>query len=137
VDRQPRVGVLADDLIWASRLAAAAEQAGAEVVRLTGRDALVEALDGPFRPVALLVDLAGRRFDPLDGIWVAAQAGLAVLAVGQHEDLDLRHRALEAGASAWISYNAFFRRGAVRVGALLAGERAPEARESPASPTRP
>jgi DNA-binding response OmpR family regulator len=125
VYRQPRVGVLADDLIWASRLAAAAEQAGAEPVRLTGRDALVEALDGPFRPVALLVDLAGRRFDPLDGIWVASQAGLAVLAVGQHEDLDLRHRALEAGASSWISYNAFFRRGADRVGSLLGGERVP------------
>jgi DNA-binding response OmpR family regulator len=121
VERQPRVGVLADDLIWASRLAAAAEQAGAQPVRLTSRDALAEALDGPFRPVALLVDLAGRRFDPLDGIWVASEAGLAVLAVGQHEDLDLRHRALEAGASGWISYNAFFRRGPTRVGALLGG----------------
>jgi DNA-binding response OmpR family regulator len=129
VERQPRVGVLADDLIWASRLAAAAEQAGAQPVRLTGRDALVEALDGPFRPVALLVDLAGRRFDPLDGIWVASEAGLPVLAVGQHEDLDLRHRALEAGASGWISYNAFFRRGPNRVAALLG--------EVPASPAPP
>lgn len=119
MERQPRVGVLADDLIWASRLAAAAEQAGALPVRLTGRDALVEALDGPFRPVALLVDLAGRRFDPLDGIWVASEAGLPVLAVGQHEDLDLRHRALEAGARGWISYNAFYRRGPTRVRDLL------------------
>jgi DNA-binding response OmpR family regulator len=137
VDRQPRVGILADDLIWASRLTAAAEQAGAEPLRLTSRDALIEALDGPFRPVALLVDLAGRRFDPLDGIWVAAEAGLPVLAVGQHEDLDLRDRALEAGASGWISYNAFFRRGADRVGDLLGSEASaradPSARPSPSA----
>ena len=58
------------------------------------------------------------QYDPP---WVASEAGLPVLAVGQHEDLDLRHRALEAGASSWISYNAFFRRGPTRVSALLGG----------------
>ena len=114
-----RVAVLADDLIWASRLAAAVEQAGGEPLRLTSHDALVEALDGPFPPQLLLVDLAGRRFDPLEALGHGRESGLAALAVGQHEDLDLRQRALDAGAGRWVSYNAFFRHGPRLVGELL------------------
>ena len=83
--------MIADDLIWASRLSAAVERAGAVPVR-EGGDAVV-------------VDLNGRRYDGVAEVARAAQSGRPTIAVGQHEDIALRKRALAAGARRVYSYN--------------------------------
>jgi DNA-binding NarL/FixJ family response regulator len=101
------VQVVADDLIWASRLSAAVERAGASVVR-SGGDAAV-------------VDLNGRSYDGVQAVAQAAAAGRPTIAVGQHEDVALRKRALAAGARRVFSYNKMFSDGPRVVADLLAG----------------
>lgn len=70
----------------------------------------------------MIVDLNGRAYDGVDAVAAAAAAGARVLAVGQHDDLDLRRRALAAGARRVFSYNKLFTDGPQVVGLLLAGE---------------
>jgi CheY-like chemotaxis protein len=98
------VVVLADDLIWASRLAAAVERAGARPVRWT----TVGSNPGTGEDVPAVVDLMGRRFDGVEAVRMLVANGRRVIAVAQHEDLDLRKRAIEAGASRVFSYQKFF-----------------------------
>ncbi len=96
--------VLADDLIWASRLAAAAERTGLAVLRAsTPPDAVTAA--------GALVDLGGRRYDGVAAVARLSQAGVPVAAVCNHEDVALRRRALDAGAAQVWSYNRFHREG--------------------------
>ncbi len=130
-----RVGVVADDLIWASRLLTAVERAGAAGVRLGSERALGIALEATgvaepgedaARLVGCLVDLNGRAYDAVEAVRSCAAAGVPVIAVGQHEDLPLRKRALDAGALRVFSYNKAFTDGAALVGTwLVRVERAP------------
>ena len=113
----PLVGVLADDLIWASRLAAAIERAGAQPVGLVRHEAS-DRLRGA------IVDLGGRAYDGVERVAALAEAGIPVIGVSQHEDLPLRKRALAAGASRVYSYNHVFRHGPQVVADLVAGPRA-------------
>ena len=101
--------VLADDLIWASRLAAATERSGALVRRAS---APPHDLSGVTNAV---VDLGGRRYDGITAVSQLSRAGASVAAVCNHEDVALRKRALEAGASQVWSYNRFHREGPVLV----------------------
>jgi CheY-like chemotaxis protein len=119
-----RVGVVADDLIWASRLVTAVERAGAETARLGSERALATALEasslaepgeGAARLVGCVIDLNGRAYDGVAAVRACAAARLPVIAVGQHEDLLLRKRALEAGALRVFSYDKAFRDGAALV----------------------
>lgn len=118
----PVVIVVADDLIWASRLSAAAQRAGAQVTPARSAEALSAALDSTPIETVVVVDLNGRAYDGVDAVSAAAASGARVLAVGQHEDLDLRRRALAAGARRVFSYNKLFTDGPAVVGSLLAGE---------------
>ncbi len=106
---QPTVLVLADDLIWASRLSAAAERSGAGVRRAS---APPPALAGVTNAI---VDLGGRRYDGVTAVTEMSQAGASVAAVCNHEDVALRKRALEAGAVQVWSYNRFHREGPMLV----------------------
>jgi hypothetical protein len=100
--------VLAQDLIWQERLSRSAEQAGAEPTRAGTASEFDRALvDGGFA----IVDLTARAYDPLAAIEQAAAAGLRVLAVGQHDDVELRKRALERGADRVLSYRKVFEDG--------------------------
>ncbi|HEY7599790.1 MAG TPA: hypothetical protein VH741_07685 [Candidatus Limnocylindrales bacterium] len=119
-DHSPRVAVLADDLIWASRLVAAVERAGAIALRCPNAAALAGELAGAD---AVVVDLNGRGYDGVEQIRVAA-AARPTIAVGQHEDLALRRRGLHAGAPRVYSYNKLFRDGPAAIAGLL--ERARE-----------
>lgn len=120
-DRPPlRVVVLADDLIWSSRLVEAARRAGGspEAVRSASTFAhAVEAATG-----LVIVDLGGRAYDGIAEIRRAVAAGRAVIAVAQHDDVALRRRALAAGARRVFSYNKLFSDGPRVVEQLLAGE---------------
>jgi DNA-binding NarL/FixJ family response regulator len=101
------VRVVADDLIWASRLTAAIERAGATPVRDGGE--------------AVIVDLTGRAYDGIAAVAAAAQTGRTVIAVAQHDDADTRRRALAAGARRVFSYKKMFSDGSQVVADLLAG----------------
>lgn len=111
--------VVADDLIWASRLVAAADNAGAHGRIVRDADELAAGL-AQRDTAAVIVDLNGRRYDGVEAVRAAASAGGGpVLAVGQHEDLELRRRALAAGAQRVFSYNKMFRDGAQVVARLI------------------
>ncbi len=96
-----RVAIVADDLIWATRLAALVRAAGAEPIVCADTAALVAALP---RVERVLVDLTARRHDPLDAVRTAADGARPVLCVGQHDDHDARRAALGAGATRVLAY---------------------------------
>lgn len=98
----PRIAILADDLIWAIRLAAIARSAGAEPVALRSLPAMAAVLaDGVDRAI---VDLTARAYDGVEAVGAAVAAGALVLAVGQHDDAALRRRARAAGAGRVVPY---------------------------------
>lgn len=113
--------VVADDLIWSSRLRAAVDRAGTTSVPIRSTTALATALAEAPANSAVIVDLNGRAYDGVEAVGAAATAGHRVLAVGQHEDLELRRRALAAGARRVFSYNKLFTDGPNVITALLDG----------------
>jgi DNA-binding response OmpR family regulator len=111
-----RVAVLADDLIWSTRLADALRAAGAEPRSVRSLRSLRDALSDVDRVV---VDLTARAYDGLEAIEAAREAGVAVLAVGQHDDHVLRKRALATGADRVYAYRKLFEDGPATLGAWL------------------
>ena len=70
----------------------------------------------------MIVDLTARAYDGVDAIAVAHAAGRPVLAVGQHDDADLRRRALAAGADRVHPYRQLFEDGPRQMTRWLTGE---------------
>jgi DNA-binding response OmpR family regulator len=105
-----RVLVAADDLIWASRLRGAVERAGATPVA-GPRAAAGPGAGGGDGPRGAVVDLGLRGQDATALITALVAAGVPVIAVGRHDDLALRKRALAAGATRVYSYDKLFRDG--------------------------
>ena len=60
---------------------------------------------------AAIVDLTARAYDGVSAIEAAHAAGVRVIAVGQHDDHDLRRRALDAGAERVYAYRKLFEDG--------------------------
>lgn len=58
-----------------------------------------------------VVDLTAQAYDPLLAIERGVAAGARVLAVGQHDDVDLRKRALASGAERVLAYRKLFEDG--------------------------
>lgn len=114
----PRVAILADDLIWATRLADVASAAGA-----TPRP--VRSLDGLRLALAevsfAVVDLTARAYDGVEAVRLATSSGARVLAVGQHDDHELRKAARAAGAERVVAYRKLFEDGPAVVRAWLEG----------------
>lgn len=108
-----------------SRLVAAVERAGATVVRAASAAQLRATLAGDEVPQAIVVDLNGRAYDGVEAVRIAAASGRPTIAVGQHEDLELRRRALAAGAQRVYSYNKIFTDGPAVIGRLLDAEAQP------------
>ena len=103
-----RVLVLADDLIWSTRLIAQVQAAGADAAPVRTLVALNQALPAAD---AVIVDLTARAYDGIVAVRKAADAGRRVLAVGQHDDAELRRRALAAGADRVYPYRKLFEDG--------------------------
>ena len=102
----PVVLVLADDLIWATRLADAVTAAGGHAKRERKLDALAES--GASHAI---VDLTARAYDGVAAVRAAVGTGARVVAVGQHDDVALRKAALAAGAERVFTYRALFEDG--------------------------
>lgn len=121
---QRTVVVLADDLIWATRLSDAITTAGARPVRLRRLEDLAAALapggDGTDRRGLAIIDLTARAYDGIEAIGVATATGARVVAVGQHDDISLRKAAIAAGAERVYTYRALFEDGPRTLAAWLA-----------------
>lgn len=114
------VVVLADDLIWAARLEDVVSQAGG-TPRRARRVADVEAiLAGHDGAAFVVVDLTARAYDGLAAIRAAKAAGSRVVGVGQHDDIELRRAAIDAGAERVFTYRAVFEDGPRLLGKWLA-----------------
>ena len=113
----PLVAVLADDLVWATRLDRLVQDAGGRPLPVRTLDALDRVLDGnggqgrSLPPAGVVVDLTGRTYDGIDAVRHAAARGAAVVAVGQHDDRAGREAARSAGASAVHAYGRLFAAG--------------------------
>jgi DNA-binding NarL/FixJ family response regulator len=121
-----RVIVLADDLIWATRLVGQLRTLGVDPVRVGSADAFATALAAPapagpegVRPTHAVVDLTARAYDGLAAVRLAAAAGLRVLCVGQHDDHAQRRAALAAGAERVFAYRKLFEDGHATLAAWL------------------
>jgi hypothetical protein len=110
----PLVLVLADDLIWATRLVDAVAAAG-------GRARRARRLDGLDAAGAshAIVDLTARAYDGVAAVRAVAGAGVRVVAVGQHDDVALRQAAKAAGAERVYTYRALFEDGPRTLGRWL------------------
>ena len=112
----PRVVVLADDLIWATRLVDGIRRAGGDPVPARTEAAFASALDDAD---GALVDLTARAYDGLAALDAASRAGVPAVAVGQHDDAPLRRAAKDAGATRVYAYRALFEHGDRELGAWL------------------
>ena len=106
--RPPRIAVVADDLIWATRLVELVRRAGAQAVPVRRPAELAAALDGA---AGAIVDTSGRVLDPLAVLVAARAASVPSLAVAPHDDPALRRDAVAAGASRVVPYLALHERG--------------------------
>lgn len=118
------VAVVADDLIWSSRISESIRRAGARTVTISSADELAvlleaTAVEDEAAIGGAVVDLNGRRYDGVDAIERVAGARLPVIAVARHDDQLTRKRALGAGALRVFSYDKFFRDGTRLVSAWL------------------
>jgi CheY-like chemotaxis protein len=114
----PRVAIVADDLIWATRLADGVRAAGATPIPVR----TAAALDGALAAASgCVVDLTSRAYDGLGVLRTATAAGIPAIAVGQHDDTELRRAAREAGASRVYAYRALFEQGSRELGGWVKG----------------
>jgi DNA-binding response OmpR family regulator len=123
-----RVLVLADDLIWSTRLQAQVREAG-------GTPTVLRAAE-PFRAAlatadGAIVDLTSRAYDGLAAIAAARDAGVPVLAVGQHDDHVLRRNALAVGADRVLAYRKLFEDGPATIRRWLDASLTPQETTAP------
>lgn len=111
-----RIAILAQDLIWADRLARAAEAAGAEPARAKTAPEFDRSL---VCADLAIIDMTASAYDPLVAIERARSAGARVIAVGQHDDIALRKRALARGAERVFAYRKLFEDGPATIAAFM------------------
>ena len=119
-----RVLVLADDLIWSTRLTGHVRSAGATPEPVRTAAAFTTALAGP-DVAGAIIDLTSRAYDGLAAIASARDAGVPVLAMGQHDDHVLRRDALAVGADRVLAYRKLFDDGPATIARWLAATGAP------------
>jgi len=131
-----RIVILADDLIWSTRLAGQVRAAGFAPVAVRSTEAFATALADAD---AAIVDLTSRAYDGLAAVAAAREAGRPVLAVGQHDDHVLRRDALAVGADRVLAYRKLFEDGPATIGRWMtaAGAEPAAADRIPATTTPP
>ena len=126
-----RVAILAQDLVWADRLSRAVDAAGGEPIRAKTAAELDRALASADRAI---VDLTAHAYDPIVAVERARSAGARVLAVGPHDDVPLRKRAVAAGADKVLAYRKLFEDGPATVERWLADAAGNGESSGPAAP---
>jgi DNA-binding NarL/FixJ family response regulator len=112
-----RVVILAEDLIWSDRLSASVRAASADPIVIRTIERLTTELP---TADAAIVDLTARAYDGIDAVGRVADAGVPVLAVGQHDDQALRRAARAAGAERVLAYRKLAEDGPAAITAFLA-----------------
>ena len=103
------IAVLADDLIWATRLADGVRRAGGEPVPVRSLATLGAALP---TVGGCIVDLTARAYDGIEAISArAARPASRSIAVGQHDDAEARRRGDDRRGVAGLRYRALFEHG--------------------------
>jgi len=117
----PRLLVLADDLIWATRLEGQGRTLGADVQRFTTPAPLLAVLaTHPATPTDLVaIDATARVYDAEVTVREVAATGARVLALVQHDDPEGRASLIAAGAVRAMPYRALFERGHAILAGLL------------------
>jgi hypothetical protein len=117
----PRLLVLADDLIWSTRLEGQGRTLGADVQRFTTPAPLITALAAhPAAPTDLVaIDATARTYDAEAAVRAVAATGARVLALVQHDDPEGRASLITAGAVRAMPYRALFERGHAILAGLL------------------
>jgi hypothetical protein len=117
----PRLLVLADDLIWSTRLEGQGRTLGATVQRFTTPAPLMTALAAePATPADLVaIDATARAYDAEAAVRTVAATGARVLALVQHDDPEGRASLIAAGAVHAMPYRALFERGHAILAGLL------------------
>ena len=117
----PRLLVLADDLIWATRLEGQGRTLGADVQRFTTPAPLFALLAAhPATPTDLVaIDATARAYDAEGAVREASATGVRVLALVQHDDPAGRASLIAAGAVRAMPYRALFERGHAILAGLL------------------
>jgi DNA-binding NarL/FixJ family response regulator len=109
-----RIAVLADDLIWSTRLVSILRAAGTEPVPTRTLAEFERATaDGA------IVDLTARAYDGIAAVRSAHGAGRSVACIAQHDDAELRREALAAGANAVYPYRTLHEKGAAALARWL------------------
>jgi phage terminase large subunit-like protein len=113
--------VLADDLIWATRLEGQGRTLGADVQRFSTPVPLLAALAAHPATSADLVaiDATARAYDTEAAIQAVTATGARVLALVQHDDPERRASLVAAGAVRAMPYRALFERGHAILAGLL------------------
>jgi hypothetical protein len=111
-----RIAILAQDLIWSDRLARAVEAAGAEPARAKTAPEFDRSL---VCADLAIIDMTASAYDPLVAIERARSAGARVIAVGPHDDIALRKRALARGAERVFAYRKLFEDGPATIAAFI------------------
>ena len=117
----PRLLVLADDLIWSTRLEGQGRTLGATVQRFTATEPLIAALAAHTATPSDLVaiDATARAYDAEAAVRAVAATGARVLALVQHDDPEGRASLIAAGAVRAMPYRALFERGHAILAGLL------------------
>ena len=114
---RPRVVIVADDLIWATRLdRSSGPPAPSRWWPAPSPDSRMDSAG----PTPALIDLATRALEPFAAIGAARARAWRSLAVGPHEDLAARKRALADGAGRVYAYRKLFDDGPRTIAAWLA-----------------
>jgi CheY-like chemotaxis protein len=109
MDEAKKIGVLVDDMFFASKISAAAAQAGRQLERIKTREQLEQLAAAP--PSLVIVDLNSDRIDPIAAIdflkSTADLRAIPVVAFVSHVQTELIRRAQEAGCDHVLPRSSF------------------------------
>lgn len=102
------VTILADDLIWSTRLMSMLRSMDVPVRTVANLAAFARALPGGGPAI---VDLTARAYDGIAAVRLAAGHGAHILCLVQHDDVPMRRAAIAAGASRVVPYRTMHEHG--------------------------
>ncbi|HYP29420.1 MAG TPA: hypothetical protein VE262_22105 [Blastocatellia bacterium] len=110
---QDRIGLIVDDMFFASKIRGAAEAEGHQVERLRSREQIEnDAAANP--PRLFIVDLNSDRLDPVETITLLKSrpelSSVPVVGFLSHVEVELKRRAVEAGCDYVLPRSLFTQR---------------------------